>query len=330
MRIRGLVQLVAGAIILTLSVTSFSARAQTPATKTQTTVQETDDEVKVNIYTKFANNYKTNRDVAYQAGKDYLQRYAKDNDQYANYIREWVAIYEKEQRQRQLRDLVYSDRNFVEAFKLGKQVLADEPDYLDALIALGNAGYLAAGARNESFNAEAIGYAKKAIQFIEGGKSPDNWAPFKGKDDTLAYLYYTLALMNLKSAPNQAIADVIKAVQFESELKKLPATYYFLAAAYETGPYKTLSADYQKNFADKPETPEGKQAVEKLNQVIDRTIDAYARAVSAAGDDPKNAQNKTTWLNRLTVLYKFRHAESDAGLKELIASALSKPLPPAP
>ena len=113
-------------------------------------------------------------------------------------------------------------------------MLADEPDYLDALIALGNAGYLAAGARNESFNAEAIGYAKKAIQFIGGGKSPDNWAPFKGKDDTLAYLYYTLALMNLKSAPNQAIADVIKAVQFESELKKLPATYYFLAAAYET------------------------------------------------------------------------------------------------
>ena len=128
--------MVAGAIILTFSATSFSARAQTSSTKTQTTVQETDDEVKVNIYTKFANNYKTNRGVAYEAGKDYLQRYAKDNDQYVNYIREWVALYEKEQRQRQLRDLVYSDRNFVEAFKLGKQVLAEEPDYLDALIAL--------------------------------------------------------------------------------------------------------------------------------------------------------------------------------------------------
>jgi hypothetical protein len=57
MRIRGLIQLVAGAIILTLSVTSFSARAQTSQAKGQTQVQETDDEVKVNLYTKFANNY---------------------------------------------------------------------------------------------------------------------------------------------------------------------------------------------------------------------------------------------------------------------------------
>jgi tetratricopeptide (TPR) repeat protein len=330
MRIRGLIQLVAGAIILTLSVTSFSARAQTSPAKGQTAVQETDDEVKVNIYTKFTQTYKTNKPLAYETAKSYLQRYAKDNDQYSKYIQEWVAGYEIELRQDQLRQLVYEDRNFVEAFKLGKQVLADEPDYLDALIALGNAGYLAASARNESFNAEAMAYAKKAIQFIESGKSPDKWAPFKGKDDTLAYLYYTLALLNLKSAPNQAIADVIKAVQFESELKKLAATYYFLAAAYETGPYAKLSADYQKNFAGKEETPESKQAIEKLNQVVDRTIDAYARAVAAAGDDPKNAQNKTTWLNRLTVLYKFRHSDSDAGLKELIASALSKPLPPAP
>ena len=327
MRISGLIQLLAsGAMVFSL--TSFSVRAQPPA-KTQT-VQETDDEVKVNLYTKFVNNYKTNKPVAYETAKAYLQRYAKDKDDLSKYVQDWVAGYEIELRQGQLRQLVYDERNFVEAFKLGKRVMADEPDHLDSLIALGNAGYLAATARNEVFNAEAMGYAKKAIEFIEGGKVPENWAPFKGKDDTLAYLYYTVGLLSLKSTPNEAIENLIKAAQLESELKKLPGTYYVLAVAYETGPYAKMSADYQKNFADKPETPERKQAIEKLNQVIDRAIDAYARAVAAAGNDPKNAQSKATSLNRLTVLYKFRHENSDAGLNELIASVLSKPLPPKP
>src|SRR5207245_10140519 len=106
--------------------------------------------------------------------------------------------------------------------------------------------------------------------------------------------------------------------------------YDVQAAAYETGPYARLSADYQKNFAGKEETPESRQALGKLNEVIDRTIDAYARAVAAAGNDPKNRQNKTNWLNRLTVLYKFRHDGSDAGLNELIAGVMSKPLPAGP
>ena len=56
---------------------------------------------------------------------------------------------------------------------MGKQILADEPDYLPALIHLGYAGYLAmTTAKNETFNADAKTYANKAIQSIEAGKSP--------------------------------------------------------------------------------------------------------------------------------------------------------------
>ena len=122
----------------------------------------------------------------------------------------------------------------------------------------------------------------------------------------------------------------MKAAQFETDLKKAPSTYYYLAIAYQSGPYKTLSAAYQTTYANKPETPESKAALEKLNVVIDRMIDAYARAIAAAGTDPKNAQNKTLWLGTLTNFYKFRHQDSDAGLNELIAASLNKPLPPKP
>ena len=214
--------------------------------------------------------------------------------------------------------------------RVGAKILADEPDYLRAQIDLGYAGYLAASNKDESHNAEAIGYARKAIQAIEGGKSPTEWAPFKGKDDTLAYLNYAIGFMTLKSSPEQAIDSLIKATQYQSDIKKTPSTYYFLAVAYESGPYKTLSTAYQTNFANKPETAESKAALEKLNVLMDRIIDAYARAIATAGSDPKTEQSRKEWLAQLTNYYKFRNNGSDAGLTEFIAASLQKPLPPKP
>ncbi len=329
MRIRKLINhLAVGSVLAAVLLMGFAGKAH--AQTKNTTVQETEDKVKVDLYTRFVDNYRTNEAVAYQTAKDYLQRYAKENDQYSQYVQLWVADYERGERLKQLRALVYSDRNFVEAFKLGKQVMAEDPNHLDSLIALGNAGYLAASARNETFNTEALAYAQRAIQIIEGGKAPENWEPFKGKNDTLAYLYSTVGLLKLKSAPNEAIDALLKTASLESDLKKLPTLYYYLARAYETGPYAKLSADYQARYAGKPETAESKQAIEKLNQVIDRIIDAYARAVAAAGADQQYAASKTTWMGSLTNFYKFRHQDSDAGLTEFIAGALARPLPAKP
>ena len=48
--------------------------------------------------------------------------------------------------------------------------------------------------KNEQFNSTALEYARTAIQAIESGKTPTEWAPFKGKDDTLAYLHYAVGI----------------------------------------------------------------------------------------------------------------------------------------
>jgi hypothetical protein len=332
MRIRKLTQVLLGSLMLALSLTVGFVRAQAQPRPASAQVPEIDDEQKVNLYTRFSLTYSNpaTQAQAYETAKAYLQKYAKDNDQYSKYVQEWVVIYEKQARQDKLRDMVYGDRNFVDSFKLGKQVLADEPDYLDALIALGNAGLLSFRAGNESFNAEAIGYAKRAIQQIESGKTPEDWKPFKGKTDTLAYLYSIVGLLKLKSAPAEAIEPLIRSTQFDSDLKKDPFNYAYLGRAYQAGPYAKLSADYQKNFAGKEESPASKAELEKLNAVIDRMIDAYARSVAAAGADTKDAQIKKTSMDQLTLFYKFRHQNSDAGLTELIAGVLSKPLPLAP
>ena len=338
------------AVLLAVSVLAFGGRQIVLA-------QETDDPVKIEIYKRFVDNRQGNPAVAYQAARDYLQKYNKDKDQYTDYLGKWVMYYERDERKRTLPNLI-NEKKFAEAYSTGAKILADEPNYLRAQIDLGYAGYLAASAKNDSFNSIALDYARKAIQAIESGKVPTgviadarekgggvgfgegipnnsasdlrNWAPFKGKDDTLAYLNYAVGFLTLKTNPDQAIDALLKAAKYDSDISKTPSTYYFLAAAYESGPYKTLSTAYQTQYAGKPESPESKAALEKLNTVMDRIIDAYARAIKTAGTDAKTEQSRKEWLTQMTTYYKFRHEGSDAGLTEFIAASLQKPLPPKP
>src|SRR5690349_12134964 len=247
-----LVSRLALAVLMALAFGSAGARQFVAS------AQETDDPVKIEIYQKFVNNRVPNPTAAYQAARDYLTRYQKDKDQYTDYLQKWVLAYERDDRKRQLGGLI-NEKKFSEAYTVGQKILTDEPDYLRAQIDLGYAGYLAASAKDESHNADALMYARKAIQAIENGKSPSEWAPFKGKDDTLAYLNYAVGFLTLKTAPDQAIDSLIKAANYESDIRRTPSTYYFLAVAYETGPYKTLSTAYQTNFANKPETPRSEE-----------------------------------------------------------------------
>lgn len=321
------------AALLAVSLAMFNsfAVAQTTQTAQATTAsaQETDDPAKIAIYKQFYENHKNNPGVAYKAAREYLTKYTKDKDQYIDYLNKWVVVYERDERKANL-PVYINQKNFAEAFSTGAKILADEPDYLRAQIDLGYAGYIAASAKNETYNTQALGYARKAIQSIESGKTPTDWAPFKGKDDTLAYLNYAVGFLTLKTTPDQAIDSLLKAAQYESEIKKTPSTYYFLAVAYESGPYQTMSAAYQKEFADKPETPASKAALEKLNVVMDRIVDAYARAIATAGTDPKTETSRKEWLTAMTTYYKFRHGGSEAGINEFIQTVLQKPLPPKP
>lgn len=291
--------------------------------------QVTDDPVKSEVYKRFLDNRVAKPEVAYQAAKDYLHKYSKDKDQYTDYLQRWTAAYDRDERKRNLPILI-NQKNFTEAYRVGAKILADEPDYLRAEIDLGYAGYLAASNKNETHNADALAYALKAIGAIESGKTPADWAPFKGKDDTLAYLNYAAGFLTLKVNPDKAINALIKAAQYESEIRRTPSTFYFLAAAYESGPYKTMSAAYQAAYANKPETPESKAALEKLNVVMDRIIDAYARAIATAGSNPNTEQSRKEWLAQMTNYYKFRHDGSDVGLTQFIATSTQKPVPPKP
>ena len=289
------------------------------------------DESKGTWYADFTKFRTTDPTKAYEAAKKYLAACPQEEGQIPTYLKKWVAAYDKEARKLKLQPLLYNDKKYADAFSLGKEILADEPENLRVLIDLAYGGYLAsATAKNQTFNADSLNYARKAIQMIESGKAPESWAPFKSKDDTLAFLYNGIGHMTLKTNSAGALSPLIKAAQFDSDLKKDPWTYFFIAAAYEAGPYAQLSADYKTKFEGKDESPESKLALANIQQVIDRMVDAYARAVALAGTDAKYQVNKKEWMESLTTWYKYRHNQSDAGLNEMIASVLAKPLPPEP
>jgi hypothetical protein len=314
-------------------------RAQTPAAPPAATAAQGQctDEVKNGWYTEFTKSRTTEPAKAYDASKKYLACF-QGEDQYTTYLKKWNGLYEKELRRVTFQPLLYGDKKYAEAFAAGKQILSEDPENLRVIIDLGYSGFHMAtpATKNDSFNADSLTYSRKAIQMIESGKVPESldgksapWAPFKGKDDTLAYLYHGVGRMMVKSNPTEALRALIKALQYETDLKKEPWEYYFVAAAYETGPYPKLSEDYKK-FLGKDETPESKLALANINQIIDRMIDAYARAVALTGSDAKYQAQKKDWTEALSTWYKFRNNSSDAGMNDLIASVLSKPLPPEP
>src|ERR1044072_8487039 len=119
------------AIALTIGSTS---RVDTQP-RTSTPVEETDDEFKLTTYKKFVDNREPYPAVAYQAAKDYMTKYGKEDDQYTRYLRQWIAAFEKDDRQDKLLSAMYTEKNYTAAYAGAKQVLADDPENLKVLIA---------------------------------------------------------------------------------------------------------------------------------------------------------------------------------------------------
>jgi hypothetical protein len=325
----------AGAALLAAgfaSVNELRAQTATPSPAPAAAQGACSPEAKLAWYTEFRATFKTDQNKAYDLAQKYLAcPTAPEEEQIAKYLRDsFVAVIDKARRPVKVNQLVYESKDYTKAFELGKQILAEEPDNLRVLTDLAYAGYLAASSKVTTFNGDTLNYARKAIQLIEGGKSLDNWAPYSGKDEALGYLNNTIGVLTVNSNPSDALKYLLKAAQLEGKLKKQAITYGYIGDAYQSGPYDKLAAAYKACCEGKDETPESKLALQNLNQVIERMIDAYARAVALSGDDPANAATKKAWMDSLTSWYKFLNKDSDAGLTALISSVLSKPLPPEP
>lgn len=320
------------AISATVAVLAVTVVAQQPAATPQQAAGKPQDpqcsaENKLAWYNEFRQHFKGDTAKANDLAKKWLACPATPaEEQQATYLKNFVTLFEKANRKGQVTILVYDKKDYVKAFELGKQVLAEEPESLKVLIDLAYAGY---ASKNPALSADSLTYAQKAIQMIESGKTLEAWTPYMSKEDTLGYLYNATGSLNLQKDPGVALKDFIKAAQFNGKISKLPATYATIAQTYEASAYAKLASDYEVKHKGKDETPESKLAVENINQIVDRMIDAYARAVAIAGNDPAEQANKKVWMEELTKWYNYRN-KSTAGMDQLIAGILAKPLPGEP
>jgi hypothetical protein len=292
-------------------------------------------EAKDALYQSFLKNRQSDQPKAYEDAKKYLAcppgEVTEASQKIIDYLKKWSKAYEDGTKKIRFAELLYGkEKKYPEAYALGKEILAAEPDNTLVMVHMGANGYLVAN--NPALSAEALEYARKALQALDSGKTIDDWQQLGSRDAAIAYLNFTVGALTLEKDPANALKNLLKAAQFETPLKKSPFTYAYIAGAYETGPYAKLSDAYKACCAGKEETPESKLALANINQIVDRMIDGYARAVALAGSDASYATQKTQWNESLTQWYKFRNATDTqlAGLKDLLAGILSKPLPPEP
>lgn len=261
--------------------------------------------------------------TAYDVANTYIESCPDDpNDAQLKPMKKFVAAYKAMLEQRKAGgdfQKAVTSNNYAEQMRLGKQLLANEPDNVDVNVILGIAGLA-----DPNLVSESAQYAKKAISLIESGKSTKLFS----NDQALAYLNWTVAKSKLTSAPADAISDLLKAVKVETEVKKKPELYLDLAAAYESGPRAKLSDEYTASLKpDKTETDQSKLILQNLNGIIDNQIDAEARAAALTTD----AGRKKGIVTELTSLYKYRNkTATDANVTELVTNVLSKPIPDVP
>jgi hypothetical protein len=286
--------------------------------------KECNDENKGAWYKTFYDNFRGTAEqqkTAVEAARTYLGACPADpNDKQADYMKKFVDKYDalmgKNEIAKQFQDAVTA-KKYAEEIRIGKQILATDPDNVLITIILGGAGLGDANVLPDSAQ-----YAKKSIELIEAGKP---FAPYTSKDQALAYLNYVLAKNAAKSNdPNAAITYFIKSAKYESDLKKNALLYNELAAAYGAGPVGKLAEDY-KAYIGKPETTESKLVLANLNQAIDRQIDAFARAAALS----TNPADKKAVMDVLTEIAKSRN-QTDADVNTLVANVLSKPVPEPP
>jgi hypothetical protein len=306
----------------------FGLAASISAQRNPTMPSQQSDNDKESLYAQFSQSRKSidpdQQKFAYPAAKAFLLRFGGDHDIYAKEVQRFVDEYERQVHDSEVFK-AYGAKNYVKAFELGHPLLKKTPEDFFLLATLTEAGYENALAGNAGLNAETVDYARKAIQLIEAGKVTRS-DPFKSMEIARGFLNSTLGWFLKDQLPVEAAAAFLKAAQSDSIYRTDPSIYHHMGVAIIKGEFAQLSDEYNQKYGGKPSSGDQRAMFERLTHLVERAIDAYARAV-ALSTKPEQQEARNKILAQLTALYKNFHNDSDAGLIELISTVLSRPLP---
>jgi hypothetical protein len=288
-----------------------------------------DEAAKGELYTTYYNLKKTDQQKAFETATQYLDKYGSCSDNYTASVKKFADAYKKATLRIDFFK-AYDAKDTAKLTSLGNQLLAADPNDAAVAMLMALGVYTNMGSSpSASVQSDAANLIAKALALIEAGQEPKNlenkvsWLAFNNRDDAVGYLNLASAqLLSAQMNYAESAKRLLSVAQSSSKSKESPDLYRLLAFAYskEREPmaeqYKTIT----KNFT--VETPESQLLLLNINQVVDREIDAYARAVAYQTDAAKKAE----LMSVLTDLYKSRHDGKPDGLNELIAGIKAQPL----
>lgn len=276
------------------------------------------------LFGKIAKLTQTKKDAdqekAYQLAKEYMAKYGKDNDDHTKKIKDFVDKYKLAAFDKKL-----NEKKTAEAFVIGKEILAQEPENTYVTMNLAYGGYEALLKNKDmSFGDESVKFAKQALSLFEAGKLPKTFEPFKDQAEATALMYYIVGNFLLESDSKEAAQNFYKTVQYESQFKAKSYPYYGVSFYYEKE-YQNSAAAYQAKHGTKTtEDDEMKVAQAKLEKILDRMLDAYARAIKMG--EVEKSSSLDVWKKRFTDIYKFRF-QNDTGMSDYLEKTPNTPLP---
>lgn len=278
------------------------------------------------------------RRKAYEAAIQYLKRFEGEKDPEARVVREFVTEYERPGRQLEILTS-YKSKDYAKVFELGGTGLKHDQENFFILSVLAKAGVENLQSGNASLNEATLGYARKGLALLDTGKvtKPE---PFDSLNEARGALNVAVGTLLREKSPVEAAQAFRNAVQSDSSYRTDPLTYHRLDIAILRGEFAQLTKEYNDKYLNQPPSAAQQEMLVRINKLGLQALDSYARAV-ALSDRPDvpsetNANVRSVKLHpeirnkileQLTSLYKGLHNNSEVGLKELIATVLSKPLP---
>ncbi len=259
------------------------------------------------------------RDKAYGLAKTYVERFGKEDTENVKKIKEFIANYEPDK----LGKLI-DDGKTGEAFKFGKEVLASNPENPVVTMELALAGLQALEKKKDkSFGKDSIEYAKTTLRLFGENKAPKSFAPFADQNEATAMMYYIIGNFLADDNLPEAAHNFYKSVQYQSKIKDSSIPYYYIALNYHKI-YEKLSAEFEQKYANKPsDDKDGQAANERLGKLLDRMMDAYARAAKIG--EAQKLESAANWKTIFTQIYKGIK-QSETGMNEYYDKILSQPM----
>jgi len=283
------------------------------------------DEV-VAYQTWYAANSQNMQDKAIEAAKAYLEKFPNGSN--AAYLKSWLLGPKL-----QAFGAAAQAKNTAEMIKVGRDILASDPDNLSIVYSVAfnlRRLELAASPANFSHAAEAVEFSKMGIKMIEDGKTIEG-GQFN-KNASLAMLYQIQALVaDNEKKSDEAIELFRKSSAADPNNLGIVANNLLSLASLYRAPYGEAAAAYQalpeedRTAAEPSEAV--KAALDKVYATADPLIDAWARFVALARARNVAADTREQVLASVQTVYSARYGGDTSGLEPLIEKLMTEYAP---